>query len=98
MGWYSYKSIRNHPEYERALAAWEAEAGRKCDGDPGYDGDMWLVAAKLVDMLTTERDAARAEVERLRQIAHAHLSCARAADEVALAESFLADALGEAKP
>lgn len=65
MAHYNYKNVAHRPDFNAAIepamkAAYPGE-DHECDGDPGYDGDYWLVA----DFLLDQKDK---EIGRLRKL------------------------------
>jgi hypothetical protein len=54
MGYYAYKNVRDAIP-QAFQDAWEVkfkeDAGRDYEEDPGYDGDMWLLAADYIKHL-----------------------------------------------
>lgn len=62
MAAYSYKEVANREDFRAARDEWEKQTGNECDGDPGYDGDYWYVAAFLLDKKDAEIAALKAQL------------------------------------
>jgi hypothetical protein len=45
----SYQLVCDREDFRAMLEVWEACEGRPCDGDPGATGDLWRIAAALLD-------------------------------------------------
>jgi hypothetical protein len=73
MGYYTYKSVRDllPDEYRSDQMIISHCCGEKClhktkctyDGDPGYDGDMWLVTSYYIEDLQKEIEQLKAGKE-----------------------------------
>jgi hypothetical protein len=62
MGSYSYKDVTHREDFQNALREWEVQHG-EYDGDVGYDGDGWLVAAFLLEKKDAEIAALKERLE-----------------------------------
>lgn len=50
----SHRTVTQRQDFQNLIKSWEVTQGRECDHDAGASGDYWLVAAQLLDQLTTE--------------------------------------------
>lgn len=70
MAYYSYKELCYQiPEYINK--AFVDEFNREPDGDPGYDGDYWTLAAMYVEDLIKQRDELLEALEAFSNYIHA---------------------------
>lgn len=68
MASYSYKRVMYRPDFEAAIEPAMVEYGStrdEYDGDAGYDGDGWVVAAHLLEQKDAEIKRLRAALENV---------------------------------
>jgi hypothetical protein len=45
----SYQLVCDRTDFQDMIKIWEAREGRPCDGDPSATGDLWRIAAALLE-------------------------------------------------